>query len=84
MDEDQVDGWAGQDDEMEGLDGDDALYELLEEAGMLAAGSAGRAGPAPLPFLLAGPIVRRLDPRSVWFWFACSEEIRGCTPNITV
>lgn len=68
-------------DGLEGLGGDEALYELLEEAGMLAVGSA---GPAPLPFLLAGPIVRRLDPRSVWFWFACSEEIRGCTPNITV
>ncbi len=38
-----------------------------------------------LPFLvLGGPIVRRAEPDSVWFWFASSEEITSCTPSITV
>ncbi len=36
-----------------------------------------------LPFLLTGPIVRRATPEAVWFWFACSKEVKGCTPSIT-
>lgn len=36
-----------------------------------------------LPLLLAGPIVRRATPDAVWFWFACSKEVKGCTPSIT-
>ena len=40
--------------------------------------------PTGLPFLLAGPIVRRVEPDAAWFWFACSEEIQGCSPQITV
>ena len=38
-----------------------------------------------LPYLvLAGPVVRRAEPDSVWFWFASSEEITSCAPTITV
>ena len=40
--------------------------------------------PQKLPFILAGPIVRRAEPDGVWFWFACSAEITACTPQITV
>lgn len=39
---------------------------------------------AGLPFLLAGPIVRRAEPDGVWFWFACRDEVTGCTPRLTV
>src|SRR3954453_14476249 len=46
--------------------------------------AAGNAQPPSLPFVLAGPIVRRAEPNGVWFWFACSQEITGCTPAITV
>ena len=42
------------------------------------------ADPSTLPFLLAGPIVRRAEPGAVWFWFACSQEVTHCTPRLTV
>jgi peptidoglycan hydrolase-like protein with peptidoglycan-binding domain len=35
-----------------------------------------------LPLILAGPIVRRAAADKVWFWFACSKEIKGCQPHI--
>lgn len=35
-----------------------------------------------LPFLLAGPMVRRADANKVWFWFACSREVKDCRPDI--
>lgn len=41
------------------------------------------ATPMGLPFLLAGPIVRRATPERVWFWFACSKEPKGYQPSIT-
>ncbi|MGB7292648.1 MAG: hypothetical protein WBD99_10790 [Thermodesulfobacteriota bacterium] len=36
-----------------------------------------------LPLLLAGPIVRRATPEAVWFWFACSKEVKGSQAWIT-
>lgn len=35
-----------------------------------------------LPLLLAGPIVRRATPEAVWFWFACSKEVKSCTTSL--
>src|SRR4051794_6218512 len=57
------------------------LHTAIEQA--LAGQTLGGAR-RPLPFLLAGPIVRRAEPGGVWFWFACSREVTGCTPRITV
>ncbi len=42
----------------------------------------GRPTTAKLPFLLAGPIVRRAARDKVWFWFACSKEVKGCQAHI--
>jgi len=36
-----------------------------------------------LPLILAGPIVRRATADKVWFWFACSKDVKGCAPSIT-
>jgi GH25 family lysozyme M1 (1,4-beta-N-acetylmuramidase) len=44
---------------------------------------AGIQRSSSLPFLLAGPIVRRATPERVWLWFACSKEPKGCQPSIT-
>jgi hypothetical protein len=38
--------------------------------------------PSTLPLLLAGPIVRRATPEAVWFWFACSKNVKDCKPSI--
>src|SRR5262245_10300999 len=46
--------------------------------------AAGEPQQRPLPSILAGPVVRRAEPDGVWFWFACSAAITGCTPRITV
>jgi len=35
-----------------------------------------------LPLILAGPIVRRATADKVWFWFACSKEVKRCRPRI--
>jgi hypothetical protein len=60
---------------------DTYLQTAIEEA--LAAEAL--EGPArPLPFILAGPVVRRAEPDGVWIWFACSREITSCTPRVTV
>ena len=48
-----------------------------------ALGQVGSETPR-LPFLLAGPIVRRVEPTCVWLWFACSNEITACTPKLAV
>ena len=37
---------------------------------------------ADLPLILAGPIVRRATADKVWFWFACSKNVKGCRPRI--
>ena len=57
---------------------------IYKETAIEQALAAGNAPQPSLPFVLAGPIVRRAEPNGVWFWFACSQEITGCTPAITV
>ena len=57
---------------------------IYKETAIEQAMAAGNALQPSLPFILAGPIVRRAEPNGVWFWFACSQEITGCTPAITV
>jgi hypothetical protein len=52
---------------------------------MLTAGVGSAPGPtkgADLPLILAGPIVRRATTNKVWFWFACSKEVKACQPRI--
>ncbi|MEO7427594.1 MAG: hypothetical protein ABI036_20590 [Fibrobacteria bacterium] len=37
---------------------------------------------ASLPLVLAGPIVRKATVDKVWFWIACSQEVKGLQPSL--
>jgi N-acetylmuramoyl-L-alanine amidase/D-alanyl-D-alanine carboxypeptidase len=54
--------------------------EFETEAGEAPRGLGPRAA---LPFVLAGPIVRRATRDGVWFWLASRERVRSITPRIT-